>query len=337
MHLHLRFTYTLALLLLLPAGCDKPTEPGIDETSKQAEAAEPSEAAEQQDAKARAVAISSASIDLDAIAKLVIEQAETAESLEVMLNDPEQKLQSVDVDGDGEIDPIQVVELDAEGVVALELRAIPSSSKSVEDAVAIATLELVPVEAAGEVEVRAIWATEVQVEHDESTAVVASADVESEPSAAASAEVEGAADASAVASAEVVTTAHATAAVHVEVKPVVVYRVRAEYRAGVVVHASAPFVVWAFAVHRPLYYGVYVRDHRGVRIPPGHLKHGHWKATGSKPGRAHAGVRVAAGPKPHKAGGPKAGPKSKSVGGKPGKGGKPSKGGKPGKGGKGKR
>jgi hypothetical protein len=66
-------------------------------------------------------------------------------TLEAKLNDPDAGLSAVDIDGDGEIDFIEVVEVRKDGKTTLELRAIPSSKTS-EDvakvAVLVATIEL---------------------------------------------------------------------------------------------------------------------------------------------------------------------------------------------------
>jgi hypothetical protein len=68
-----------------------------------------------------------------------------AKSLEAKLNDPEAGLSAVDIDDDGEVDFIEVVEVKKGGKTTLELRAIPSSKKD-EDvakvAVLVATVDL---------------------------------------------------------------------------------------------------------------------------------------------------------------------------------------------------
>jgi hypothetical protein len=298
MHAHRLFAYTLALVLPWQVACDKSeeSEGGAAERSSASssgieDTAEPARADVEDDASgASTVSIAETSIDLDAIVKLVVQgHVDSAASLEVALNAENQSLHTLDVERDGEVDPVQVVELEAEGAVVFEIRAVPSSTKEIDHAVAIATIELEPLEEEEEVEVRAAWSTDVSVE-GRGVAV---------------AEVEHSAEAS----------------VRLEARAPVIYRARAEVRGGIVVHASAPFVVWAFA-KRPTYYGIYVRDHRGVRIPPGHAKHGHWKATGTKPGGGHGRTRVAA-----DAGKPRAAKAGPSKGGK-GKSGKGHKGGK---------
>jgi hypothetical protein len=68
-----------------------------------------------------------------------------AKSLEAKINEPEAGLSAVDIDEDGEVDFIEVVEVKKGGKTTLELRAIPSSKKD-EDiakvAVPVATIEL---------------------------------------------------------------------------------------------------------------------------------------------------------------------------------------------------
>lgn len=55
---------------------------------------------------------------------------------------------------------------------------------------------------------------------------------------------------------------------------------------------TPPLLAWAFVVDRPVYTSVFVERSSGKWIPPGHLKHGHWKATtGVNPG--HDGGKIA--------------------------------------------
>jgi hypothetical protein len=67
------------------------------------------------------------------------------QTLEAKINDPDAGLSAVDIDDDGEVDFIEVVEVRNGGKTTLELRAIPSSKKD-EDvakvAVLVATIEL---------------------------------------------------------------------------------------------------------------------------------------------------------------------------------------------------
>jgi hypothetical protein len=87
-----------------------------------------------------------ASLQLDAVVELVKgDEVADAKSLEAKINDPEAKLNAVDLDDDGETDFIEVVEVKKGDKTVLELRAIPSSKQDqdvAEVAVVVATVEL---------------------------------------------------------------------------------------------------------------------------------------------------------------------------------------------------
>jgi hypothetical protein len=87
-----------------------------------------------------------ASLRLYTVAELVEGNSiADVKSLETKLNDPDAGLSAVDIDDDGQVDFIEVVEVRKGGKTTLELRAIPSSKKD-EDvakvAVLVATIEL---------------------------------------------------------------------------------------------------------------------------------------------------------------------------------------------------
>jgi hypothetical protein len=87
-----------------------------------------------------------ASLRLYTVAELVEgDSIADVKSLEAKINDPDAGLSAVDIDGDGEVDFIEVVEVRNGGKTTLELRAIPSSKKD-EDvakvAVLVATVEV---------------------------------------------------------------------------------------------------------------------------------------------------------------------------------------------------
>ena len=68
------------------------------------------------------------SFQLQAIVELVKGEAVAdAAALEIKINDPEAKLNAVDVDEDGKIDFVEVIELHESGKTSLQFRAIPSS------------------------------------------------------------------------------------------------------------------------------------------------------------------------------------------------------------------
>jgi len=178
------------------------------------------------------------SFDLEAVTKLVKKgDLESAAELEVIINDEARGYNRIDIDADGKVDHVQVVELepearvegnaDAGAEVVLELRVIPSSKPEVEAAVTFATVTFVRHPVNSEVEIRASF-----------TAVVQDPELH----------------------------------VYTHVIPV-------RIDTGVIVGGSV-FLSWVYATERPVYVGVYVVDERGYWIPPGHLKHGHWKADG---------------------------------------------------------
>ncbi|MCA9689255.1 MAG: hypothetical protein KC636_06570, partial [Myxococcales bacterium] len=87
--------------------------------------------------------IAAATLDLEAIATL-LRSAEIKDgaALELAINDGERGIHSVDVDADGDVDYVRVVEARADGEVKLTLEAIPSSKLDVELAVPLATVVL---------------------------------------------------------------------------------------------------------------------------------------------------------------------------------------------------
>lgn len=236
--------------LWVVAACDVATEaePSASvEAQSAANVVVESEAVLEADAKAvgpvveggAAATLEPASFDLEAVAGVVHEgKIESAAELEVLVNDEARGYNRIDIDADGKVDHIQVVEVETEAEAelaadaVLELRAVPSSSGSVEAAVAFATVTFARHPVSSEVEIRAGF-----------TAVVSQPEVR----------------------------------VYAHVVPV-------EIDAGVLIGGSV-FLTWLYAVDRPVYVGVYEVDARGHWIPPGHVKHGHWKATGDTSGR----------------------------------------------------
>ena len=85
-------------------------------------------------------------LDLESINFLVKKgKVKDAAQLEKKINDPKEKLNTVDVDGDGKIDKIQVVEIQKPGdVKVFELHVIPSKTKKKEDEVIIAYIHFEP-------------------------------------------------------------------------------------------------------------------------------------------------------------------------------------------------
>lgn len=201
-------------------------------------------AAREAEAKGAAleVEIEPTHFDLEAVAGLVEDgEIESAAELEVIVNDAEGGYNHLDIDGDGKIDHVQVVEikgprvedgpevaeLDVEGDVVFALRVVPSSTHSEKSAVVFATVSFARHPVNSEVEIRTRY-----------TEVVHAPKVR----------------------------------VYTQVVPV-------KIDAGVLVGGTV-FLTWLYAVDRPVYVGVYEIDEHGYWIPPGHVKHGHWKSKG---------------------------------------------------------
>jgi len=101
--------------------------------------------------KAEAVVVVEATVkpetlDLESINFLVKKgKVKNAADLEKKINNPKEKLNTVDIDGDGKIDKIQVVEVQKpDNVKVFELHVIPSKTKKKEDEVIIAFITFTP-------------------------------------------------------------------------------------------------------------------------------------------------------------------------------------------------
>jgi len=109
-----------------------------------------------------------AAFDLESVSFLVKKgKVKDAKQLEAQINDPKEKINNVDVDGDGKVDKIQVVEIrdEATGSIVFELRAIPSGTKDKDAAVVIATINFVPDKVTKKMTVTCVY-TPIVVGHD---------------------------------------------------------------------------------------------------------------------------------------------------------------------------
>lgn len=99
-------------------------------------------------------------LDLESINFLVKKgKVKNAAELEKKINNPKEKLNTVDVDGDGKIDKIQVVEVQKPNdVKVFELHVIPSKTKSKDDEVIVAYINFVPDPATQKLVVTATYA-----------------------------------------------------------------------------------------------------------------------------------------------------------------------------------
>ncbi len=104
--------------------------------------------------------IEPAAFDLESVSFLVKKgKVKDAPALEKQINNPKEKINNVDIDGDGKVDKIQVVEIRGEGgVMVFELRAIPSSSKDKDAAVVIAIINFTPDKVTNKLVVKAVYA-----------------------------------------------------------------------------------------------------------------------------------------------------------------------------------
>ena len=161
---------------------------------------------------------------------------ETAEELELAVNDPEAEINHIDIDVDGQVDHVEVVEVRGDARVDFQLKVIPSSRATVTHAVELATASVVAARATSEVSFSASFSAGVSFT--------------------------GGASASASA---------------------LSFVAPATFEASAVIVAQ-PLLAWVFVAERPVYTSVYIEEKSGRWIPPGHLKHGHWKATGALPG-----------------------------------------------------
>lgn len=85
-----------------------------------------------------------------------------AAALEASINSRKGKLASVDIDGDGTVDFVQVVEVRSGADVNFELRVVPSSKKETSAAVLVAVIAVAPDPATSKVTVRATYTAVVQ-------------------------------------------------------------------------------------------------------------------------------------------------------------------------------
>lgn len=138
----------------------------VDVADKTAEVKEPAvkaDVAVKVDAK-----IEAAAFDLETVSFLVKKgKVKDAKELEKQINNPKEKINNVDVDGDGKVDKIQVVEIrnEADGSIVFELRAIPSGTKDKDAAVVIAMINFVPDKVTKKMVVKCVF-TPVVIGHD---------------------------------------------------------------------------------------------------------------------------------------------------------------------------
>ena len=114
------------------------------------------------------IKIEAAAFDLESVSFLVKKgKVKDAKQLEAQINNPKEKINNVDIDGDGKVDKIQVVEIrnEADGSIIFELRAIPSGTKDKDAAVVIATLNFVPDKVTKKLVVKCVYSP-IVIGHD---------------------------------------------------------------------------------------------------------------------------------------------------------------------------
>lgn len=118
--------------------------------------------AEVEAALGKKIALQAADLDLAGLVALVVAGKVTgAAELELLLNAPGGASHHIDLDGDGSLDYVQVVELRVDGGVTFELRAVPSSKPAASLAVVVGSLTITRAQAEGQLRVAASYAAAV--------------------------------------------------------------------------------------------------------------------------------------------------------------------------------
>lgn len=111
-------------------------------------------------AVAAGVELKPEALDLETVTYLVKKgKVKDANALEKKINSPKEKINNVDIDGDGKVDKLIIVEVKKDdGTIIFELHAIPSKTKDKDQAVVIAFITFVPDKATGVLVVKATYA-----------------------------------------------------------------------------------------------------------------------------------------------------------------------------------
>ncbi|HEY8377016.1 MAG TPA: hypothetical protein VIK91_11030 [Nannocystis sp.] len=104
--------------------------------------------------------ISPENLDLEGITYLIKKgKVKNADELEKKINSPKEKINNIDIDGDGKVDKIQIVEVKKDdGTIIFELHAIPSKSKDKDAYVVVAYISFVPDKTTNVLVVKATYA-----------------------------------------------------------------------------------------------------------------------------------------------------------------------------------
>jgi hypothetical protein len=156
---HVAKFWILPLLLTLPLACDDGGEgegegelelaAGSDPATVEGEAAASGEASAEGELE---LGVTLGTLDREALARLYADgEIKDGVALELAINDADRKIHALDIDADGQVDFVRVIELEAEGSARFDLQAIPSSPLDVESAVSVAVIEFKPDAASAEV------------------------------------------------------------------------------------------------------------------------------------------------------------------------------------------
>ncbi|MBZ5708835.1 hypothetical protein [Nannocystis pusilla] len=106
-------------------------------------------------------------LDLETVNYLIKKgKVKDAEALEKQLNNPKEKLHSIDIDGDGKLDKLQIVEVKKPNdEIVFELHVIPSSKKEKDNTLIVAFIDFAPDKTTNTLVVKATYAPCV-VGHD---------------------------------------------------------------------------------------------------------------------------------------------------------------------------
>ena len=108
------------------------------------------------------ISLAAADLDLKGVATLLVTgQVKLAAELELLLNAPAGASHSVDIDADGKLDYVQVVELPAVSQVTFELRAVPLSKLDASLAVSLGSIVIARAEGGGKLVVSASYGAAV--------------------------------------------------------------------------------------------------------------------------------------------------------------------------------
>lgn len=159
-------TTSLACDAIIASNAGKQAEGQTEESASPAEGDKPAAMAANVQASVD-VQLKPDALDLETVTFLIKKgKVKDAAALEKQLNDPKEKLHSIDIDGDGKLDKLQIVEIKQPGdEIVFELHVIPSSKKEKDNTLVVAFIDFAPDKATKTLVVKATYAPCV-VGHD---------------------------------------------------------------------------------------------------------------------------------------------------------------------------